>query len=48
MTVGAVLTASSWIARGGFCPSARFFVCLKQDGQDEQDLQDEASVPSGL
>ena len=28
---------------GGFYPSARFFVCLKQDGQDEQDGQDRAS-----
>ena len=28
---------------GVFVPSARFFVCLKQDGQDLQDLQDEAA-----
>ena len=27
-------------ARGFLFPSARFFCCLKQDGQDVQDFQD--------
>ena len=42
MTVGAVCNRACMdCARG---PVPRVFVCLKQDGQDEQDLQDAASV----
>ena len=36
------------LARGGCLLPARFFCCLKQDGQDVQDLQDERQVREDL
>ena len=48
MTVGAVCNRACMdCVRGVFVPSARFF-CLKQDGQDAQDLQDGLQVLSDL
>ena len=48
MTVGAVFNRACMdCARGFLFPPRAFFLCLNQDGQDEQDGQDRTSQECG-